>query len=196
MSERGPTRNRDRDWRCVSKPWLQQPDETAKAYKAFECYLQERGGSQLDAYLRYCDWRFEGERAEERKTTSEERGCAPGYISEWATEHDWERRRKAYWRHIDEQAYDDLMASKKRRKVQRIELLDEAFEALDGKLQGVLERAIEQGEASVQDITFLLDKMLRQYREELDDLPTQNVDLADADEVASMLGVELGGDDG
>lgn len=181
----------------MSKPWLQQPDESAKAYKAFEAYLEDRDNTQLDAYLGYIEWRYDDEGTQSEKARkAKARGRAPGHISRWASEHDWERRRKAYYAQIDEQAYDALMESKKRRKVERIELLDEAFEALEGNVGEALSTLLDSDDVDVQNLTLLIDKLLRQYRQELDDLPTQQHDVADADELAAMLGVSLDDADG
>lgn len=181
----------------MSKPWLQRPGETEKAYRAFEAYLEERDYTQVDAYCGYCEWRYSRGEAEERQKKARARATAPGYISEWATEHDWERRRRAFYRQVDEEAFDALMESKKRRKVERIQLLDEVQEVLEEELVEVLRRLLGAGEeeelnVSVKELAMLLDKLNKNFRAELDDLPTQEHDVADGSEIAAMLGLDLG----
>lgn len=178
----------------MPKPWLQQPDESDKAFRAFEAYLEERDRTQLEAYREYVEWRDGGADTGDKPADANERTSVPGYFSRWASDHDWSRRRKAYYREIDERAYDELMESKARRKVERVELLDDVLEALEDEGLRLMRDRLQDGEASVQDVTIMIDKIFRHYRDELDDLPTQEHDVGGANEIAAMLGVSLGDD--
>jgi len=80
------------------KPWHKRPDETEKAYQAFEFYrdLPPDEKSILRAYYEYCEWRWDSERASKERQKSRER--APAYFNAWSANNEWVDRREAYWR--------------------------------------------------------------------------------------------------
>lgn len=109
------------------QPWDQRPDETAKAYKGFRCYLNldpsERSG--LEAWYRYCEWNW----SKERRVKEEAKGLtmAPGHFRDWQQKYDWVDRVDAYDRHL---------ATIEQRKAER-----EHFENLEQHREGQLKFA-------------------------------------------------------
>jgi hypothetical protein len=183
----------------MTKPWERREGETDKAWQAFQFYLEERAKSQYDAYLDYCAWNWNTDRAEaERKKDGRK---PPRHFEGWASEHDWSERREAYWRDVDRRAHEDMMSSAARRKVERVEMLDDIKAQLEQLVPFLAARAIAE-DVSIKDFMGAIDKLMRHYREEFDEQATQKhehsglVEL-DGDGLADLLGVNFGdGEDG
>jgi hypothetical protein len=70
----------------IKQPWERQPDESEKAYMAFECYLNLPRGhrSVRKAYIAY-------QKQLKGQDMPEDVGI-PGYFGTWSPEHDWLNR--------------------------------------------------------------------------------------------------------
>jgi hypothetical protein len=154
----------------MSQPWSQRKGESSKAYQAFLFYLEDRAKTQFAAYIDYCRWNWDKARAEHEQSTRNE---PPRSFKGWASKFDWSERRRAYYADVDAKALDTLMESKAGRKVDRVELLDELRAVLEEWGAKYLRALFADGKVNVKDLTALLDKLYRNYREELNDLPTE-----------------------
>lgn len=75
------------------EPWNQHPDESDKAYRAFQAFKDMgRERSKLKAYLSYS-----GKSRDEFEGDS-----APTHVYQWAKKFNWNERVKAWDQHIDE----------------------------------------------------------------------------------------------
>lgn len=154
----------------MTTAWSQRDDESGKAYQAFLYYLEGRARTQFEAYLDYCEWNWDRARREHEQATKNE---PPRSFKRWPMRYDWNARRRAYYADIDEVALSDLMDSKARRKVQRIELLDDLKDVVSELGITFLRDKVAAGELHVNEFVALFDKLFRNYRDELNDLPTE-----------------------
>lgn len=156
----------------MANPWDKRDGETAKAYQAFQFYLEERDKTQFAAYLDYCEWNWDRGRKEDEKDT---RNDPPAWFKRWPSKHDWSDRRGAFYADVDKQALADLKGSKARRKVERVQMLDDVRSELEVLIPELHQMALEQG-VSLRDFVNALDKVMKNYREELDDKATERIE--------------------
>lgn len=154
----------------MATEWSQLEGESNKAYQAFLYYIETRATTQLEAYLAYCEWNWDRARREAEEETKNE---PPGWFKRWPSQFLWSKRRDAYYAHIDERALQKVSEGKIARKVERLEMLDKFATIVDELGPGFLRKAFEDGEMSVREFVALIDKLMRNYRDELDDNPTE-----------------------
>jgi len=175
-------------------PWSQRDDESGKAYQAFLYYLEGRARTQFEAFLDYCEWNWDRARKEAEQGRKNE---PPSWFRRWSAKHEWTSRRRAYYADVDDRALSELLDSKARRKVERIELLDDLKDVVSELGIAFLRQKVAAGELQVNEFVALFDKLFRNYRDELNDLPDQkhnhDLEVGAAEQLAAALGVDFGG---
>lgn len=81
-------------------PWQRRDDETTKAFKAFQFYmnLEANERSALRAWYEYAEWNWDKTRAEQERTNGKPR--APGFFRAWSSDYDWVERAEAWDNHL------------------------------------------------------------------------------------------------
>jgi hypothetical protein len=156
------------------KPWHKQSYESSKAYKGFTYYLEERDRSMFDAYIDYCEWNWSKKRSQQEVAQRIDRQ-PPAHFRRWCSEHKWVNRRAAYYDEIDQIALNEMMATKARRKVERILFLDRVKDELEHGIPNI-KTALDPAEFDLNAFVRAIDKVFSHYRDELDEQPTQKLE--------------------
>lgn len=111
--------------------WEQQPNEDAKQFKAFQCYLKERS---IDAA--YKEYSKDGRTKKARKSPK----GASGAFKQWFKMFAWEERAKAYNAYLQEQMIQGTVTVRRDEFVKRSEIYranaDKLHKAVIDKLEG------------------------------------------------------------
>lgn len=112
----------------MTHPWDKLPRESAKAYRAFTCYLELGPKRSLVAAAEA----YAGPKKRQKSARKAPRKSAPGHITRWANQHDWTTRAEAFDQHQLEQ-----------RISARAEVRERAREKLFEMSGGLVERLVE-----------------------------------------------------
>lgn len=162
------------------QPWARRPDETDKAFAAFQAYrdLPAKARSQQAAYEAYVEERDGDRRQNGGKPAA--RSKPPGYFCAWSSKHGWEDRAAAYDAYVDQKAREageeDYFAQLQDFRRRQLEWAEVSAKGARQLLDVVLER-IEEIEASdiaagdlwkhVKAITELMESAAAMEREAL-----------------------------
>lgn len=112
----------------MTHPWDKRPGETAKAYRAFTCYLELGPKRSLVAAAEA----YAVPKKRQKSARKAPRNSAPGHITRWANQHDWTTRAEAFDQHQLEQ-----------RIAARAEVRERAREKLFQLSDGLVERLVD-----------------------------------------------------
>jgi len=145
------------------KPWERQPDETDRAWAAFQVYRDLPPAERsFDAA-----WR-------KRYAKPAHHRC-PQWYRIWAKQYDWKDRAAAWDRHLDD-------VERAATEAERVEWREHRRKLLQGFLSNVATamREFDPANVSIGQLTQAVQMVVQEMRAEMDDLPTEKKQITGA----------------